>query len=569
MKAIDTTWDYFEYLTVISNNLAFTLAKFGLGEQSVEQLKNAIGYLVSYITKDKLLRGMEKQGGEAGILQRTRRIYQRTLLIRLHLRLSFYLYEIEKFEEALEAAREAHSEAVLICLDGVMVSLLVARRLIFIKQRRILQGAAGKGEEESSPEARQQFMNQVKSADGSPSIFSEEQRKVLEHLRQFIPISIELKKHIESSYPAFRHHRKIKQIDTLHANLRGIDLPPLDMGYYYKSLDPEEKSHYLFKLSIVEIVEMRLLSLRDLDFESDYRGAFFQTSCVSFAEKVSWLVIGLYAIAVEKNHVEETLSKPRRPSMALQKSHEGRVPDSEVDMSKALELAYLFLPKKMPWVFRIFQIYENLKRELNLAIPEDGEVNQKVRFLKPLKGGYKTQMIPLIRENERELRNPAYFRGDRAQSMHTRSGPFRQKPVQAKRPQANALPLPGRVIGGRKEPRSAHDMTDLGFLGPKAYKARPPLDAFRDGLLVVGSIDGPEKNPPAIPQNVTKGRTSGGWHPQDRNPRLESSPKPHGSKNMLPMLSEQFSKNQKPKEVSSRTATSGFKRTKFSSIITA
>lgn len=545
------------------------MAKFGLGDQAVEQLKNSIGYLVSYITKDKLLRGLEKQAGEAGILQRTRRIYQRTLLIRLHLRLSFYLYELEKFEEALEAAREAHSEAVLICLDGVMVSLLVARRLIFIKQRRILQGATAKSEEETGPEARQQFMSQVKSADGSVGIFSEEQRKVLEHLRYFIPIAVELKKHIEISYPAFRHHRKVKQISLLLANLRGIDIPSLDMGYLYRALDPEEKSHYLFRLSIVEIVEMRLLSLRDLDFESDYRGAFFQTSCISFAEKVSWLVIGLYAIAVEKNHVEESLAKPRKASMGLPKPAEVRVPDSEVDMSKALELAYLFLPKKMPWVFRIFQIYENLKRELNLAIPEDGEVNQKVRFLKPLKGGYKTQMIPLIRENERELRNPAYFRGDRAQSMHTRSGPFRQKDSQNKRATQNTLPLPGRVIGGRREPRSAHDMTDLSFLGPKAHKARPPLDAFRDGLLVVGSIDSLEKPTTVNQANQSRPKGFMATTQTGMQLRLQASPKSQPTKNMLPMLSDQFSKNSKQKELLSRHNSSGFKRPKFGSVVTA
>lgn len=43
--------------------------------------------------------------------------------------------------------------------------------------------------------------------------------------------------------------------------------------------------------------------------------------------------------------------------------------------------------------------------------PEEGEVKDKYRYIKPLKGGYKTQyIIPLIRENGLELRNKYFDR---------------------------------------------------------------------------------------------------------------------------------------------------------------
>ena len=112
-------------------------------------------------------------------------------------------------------------------------------------------------------------------------------------------------------------------------------------------------------------------------------------------------------------------------------------------------------------------------------------------------------------------------------------------------------------------------MTDLGFLGPKAYKARPPLDAFRDGLLVVGSIDSLEKASTMYQTSQSRTKGFASTTQEGLYPRLQASPKSQPPKNMLPMLSDQFSKNSKPKELSSRTNSSGFKRPKFGSIITA
>lgn len=46
---------------------------------------------------------------------------------------------------------------------------------------------------------------------------------------------------------------------------------------------------------------------------------------------------------------------------------------------------------------------------VSIIQPEEGEVKDKYRYIKPLRGGYKTQyIIPLIRENGLELRNK-YF----------------------------------------------------------------------------------------------------------------------------------------------------------------
>lgn len=50
---------------------------------------------------------------------------------------------------------------------------------------------------------------------------------------------------------------------------------------------------------------------------------------------------------------------------------------SEVDLGKALELAYLFLPEQMPWVILIFKIYERTKQESNMIIVVSRLFSQK------------------------------------------------------------------------------------------------------------------------------------------------------------------------------------------------
>lgn len=73
---------------------------------------------------------------------------------------------------------------------------------------------------------------------------------------------------------------------------------------------------------------------------------------------------------------------------------------SEVDLGKTLELCYMFMPHNIPISSQIFSVFEKTQSMANQSIPEDEELDMKVKLVKPLKGGSKgTFFIPLIREN--------------------------------------------------------------------------------------------------------------------------------------------------------------------------
>lgn len=77
---------------------------------------------------------------------------------------------------------------------------------------------------------------------------------------------------------------------------------------------------------------------------------------------------------------------------------------SEVDLGKTLELCYMFLPHNIPISAQIFNVFEKTQSMANQSIPEDTELEMKVKLVKPLKGGPRsTFFIPLIRENSKKL----------------------------------------------------------------------------------------------------------------------------------------------------------------------
>ena len=364
-------------------------------------MRNSVGYLVSFMTKDRVLRDLNQTKTMQGeIIAKARRMLQRILLIRLHLRQTYFLNLMKNNTEALESARQAREEAALVCLDTVQLGLIVARKMEFLRQQRINSHWGKEHEFHDMPgsaiggriniEAEIKLLKRLaRSSTGMSSkipatlargfprpgitqtIFTDKQRQVVEHLRNFIPICLELKRLIEGQGEQWHAHRKIKQIESLQQAVKELPLEDLNMTYLYRNM-PEE--HYLFRQTVPDIIRLSLLELRDMDFEVDSDTALYQISSQSLAEKISWLAISTYCMAIEKSFVESSFTSPhaypagKDNKLASLNASDQRVPDSEVDLGKALELAYLFLPEQMPWVIGIFKLYEKTKDAINLSI---------------------------------------------------------------------------------------------------------------------------------------------------------------------------------------------------------
>jgi hypothetical protein len=364
LKAIDLTRDYFEYLVVLANNLAAVLSRFSLYEQALEQMRNSMGYLVSFITKDRILSEIRRQRSPDGdIIVKARRMLQRTLLIKLHLRQAVFLNQMGRNGEALESSRQAFTESALLCTDTICVALMLQVKLEGIKRLRLFNkwnneiDKTNVGKEKTVTEeevkavlkmsrspvslAEQKglgvTMNSLTHTNKETTqIFDQKQKVLSEHLKQIIPIGMELKKRLECLHESIKSHKKMAALNRLIEMTKNIEVGPLNVSYLYSKFLEDNP---LFHKGIIDLIKLDFLQLKDLDFEIDKQSALNQVSSQSFVEKISWLTISLYSMAIEKSCVEanfsETALSPIHSRLPM-KSKQGsratkrgiRVPDS-------------------------------------------------------------------------------------------------------------------------------------------------------------------------------------------------------------------------------------------------
>lgn len=346
---------------MISNNLAFVLFKFELPERALEHMKNSVGYMISFMTTDRILHDLNnhhKLGSD--IIHKTRRVLQRLLLVRLQLRLVAFLNILGKFSEALESTRDALTESALMCLDTVTIGLLFSLKLNKTKRSKQLQvlyqekktaeqfgdyhdRALKRGENAVLKKLLADAHSSREIAtlgDTRSSVIDRERRQVLDkddqltlqHLQKWIPISLELKKFIENMNEGMKKHRKILRINKLMEKTKDNLLASLDISYLFSRF-PDD--HYLFKSSIQEIDRLDLLELKDMDFECDFKIALHQISSQSLVEKISWFVICYFQTANQKECMEMMLAavankskQPEFPITSSRPDNDHRIPDS-------------------------------------------------------------------------------------------------------------------------------------------------------------------------------------------------------------------------------------------------
>ena len=324
-------------------------------------MRNCVGFMVSFITKDRIIKGLNSSHSiNREILSKSRRMLQRLLLIRLQLRLFFFLNILGKHSEALDATREALHESALVCMDTTAVGLLFAlkmNKIQKIKQIRLLQNekrashlnpdvydkivrqgeltvlkkiaGTSHGVADKIP---QNYASKISQEEKTDQTLDSDQMAMLNHLEKWLPISIELKKFIETMNETMKKHKKIVAIDKMFDSLKDIHLAPLDISYLYNNF---ARNHYLYQNSISDIIKLDLLELKDMDFECDFHLAMHQISSQSLVEKISWLVITYFETSMQKECLENMLKgaknkfgEPDFSRTARKPQTEHRVPDS-------------------------------------------------------------------------------------------------------------------------------------------------------------------------------------------------------------------------------------------------
>ena len=173
-----------------------------------------------------------------------------------------------------------------------------------------------------------------------------------------------------------------------------MDKHDIDLGYIYESYYP---AHWMMHSTILSIAQLSFLTPDDLFF---VQTSVQEEVCPEITvEKLGLLSICFYAISTEYRFLErkdDFIANIGKKIPPLKCS----VPESEVYLGRAVEVAYSFLHHEMPFVLQIFNVFRRFQAQINVAIPEDTEVIERWIYVTPYKGGFHNKsIIPLVRRN--------------------------------------------------------------------------------------------------------------------------------------------------------------------------
>jgi hypothetical protein len=120
----------------------------------------------------------------------------------------------------------------------------------------------------------------------------------------------------------------------------------------------------------------------------------------SIFEKVANVSVSFYILSVEHrfNEHNQVAGSKFYKSLMDYFNPNGAVKGSEFYLSKAVELAYLYLPDCFPFVSQILLVFKNFELNRSKIIPENGEDAETSAYLHPYRNGFKSSLIiPIIR----------------------------------------------------------------------------------------------------------------------------------------------------------------------------
>ena len=186
----------------------------------------------------------------------------------------------------------------------------------------------------------------------------------------------------------------------------------------YKS----EKNPDLSLLNNLDIIqgsylnESTILTLSNLNY-FNYEDVFVSKTLkneiteISLLEKISFLILSFYVLATEHRFIEHS-KKSQNPfykfllNYFIDCKRKDKIKNnSEIFLTKSVEICYLYAPDRFPLVNQILSVYKKFELNRPKIINEFIEDNNCFTFLKPLKNGFKSNIIiPIIKNFDNKSR---------------------------------------------------------------------------------------------------------------------------------------------------------------------
>ena len=216
-------------------------------------------------------------------------------------------------------------------------------------------------------------------------------------------------------------------------NIKFLNIKNMSVNYYINQFDllikkefpnfKKEKKPDLSILNNLNIIqgsylnESTILTLSNLNY-FNYEDIFVSNTLkneiteISLLEKISFLILSFYVLATEHRFIEHS-KKSQNPfykfllNYFIDEEKKDKIKNnSEIYLTKSVEICYLYAPDRFPLVNQILSVYKKFELNRPKMINEFIEDNNCFTFLKPLKNGFKSNIIiPIIKNFDSKIKN--------------------------------------------------------------------------------------------------------------------------------------------------------------------
>lgn len=252
----------------------------------------------------------------------------------------------------------------------------------------------------------------------------------------------------------------------------------------------------LGEATILTLSQLNYFNFSDVLVTPRLKNEITETSVL---EKIALVVISLYILATEHRFIEHMKNSQNRFYKYLfDFMPDAKPSQSEGILSKAVEIAYLYLPDHFTFVAQIFNVFRKFELNRSKCIPENSEEDSVYRFLAPLRNGFKSELIIPVVKVSKELPGNVFEYKERVRGRSQGLAPSVKKKFSTsshltaegfyQRGLANASRLPSTDAGKYNKtvvlPKSNNYLEKL----------KKPMDAKERDMLMSKTAEGFFKN---------------------------------------------------------------------------
>ena len=156
------------------------------------------------------------------------------------------------------------------------------------------------------------------------------------------------------------------------------------------------ESTFLNETTILALSQLNYYSYCDVFVTENLKNEISENSLL---EKIAFVIISLYVLATEHRFIEHKKHVDNKFYRFLfDYTYTSKRRNSELYLGRAVEVGFKYMADQFPFISQIFNVFKKFELNRGKCIPENDEEKEEGVYLRPVRNGFKTNLIlPIVR----------------------------------------------------------------------------------------------------------------------------------------------------------------------------